>query len=66
MTKNESYFLVLVCGEELDKEEVQRQCIEFGVDFILTDRPDVLTEVFFSFHNSVDFSLLTFLDYEIL
>jgi len=35
---------VLVCGDELDKEEIQKQCIEWSVDFIMTDRPDVLTQ----------------------
>jgi len=40
---------VLVCGEELDKEEVQRQCIEYGVDFIMTDRPDILTQTMRSY-----------------
>ena len=33
---------VLVCGEELSKVEVVRECVSFGVDFILTDRPDLL------------------------
>jgi len=35
---------VLVCGDELDKEEIQRQCMDYGVDFIMTDRPDILTQ----------------------
>jgi len=35
---------VLVCGEELDKEDIIRQCIDYGVDFIMSDRPDVLKE----------------------
>jgi glycerophosphoryl diester phosphodiesterase len=35
---------VLVCGDALDNEDIQRQCIEYGVDFIMTDRPDILTE----------------------
>jgi len=34
---------VLVCGEELDKEERIKECIEYGVEFIMTDRPDILT-----------------------
>jgi len=35
---------VLVCGEALDREEIQRECIEFGVDFIMSDRPDILAQ----------------------
>jgi len=34
---------VLVCGDALDSEEIQLQCIDYGVDFIMSDRPDVLT-----------------------
>lgn len=34
---------VLVCGEELSRMDVLRECIDYGVDFILTDRPDLLT-----------------------
>jgi len=33
---------VLVCGDHLNIEEFQQQCIDYGVDFILSDRPDVL------------------------
>jgi len=36
---------VLVCGEALDSEERLAECIEYGVDFILCDRPDVLSKV---------------------
>jgi len=35
---------VLVCGDHLNDPLFQRQCIEFGVDFILSDRPDLLRE----------------------
>lgn len=33
---------VLVCGDDLDKKEVLQQCIDYGVDYIMTDRSDVL------------------------
>lgn len=36
---------VLVCGEELSSVEVLNECICYGVDFILTDRPDLLSLV---------------------
>jgi glycerophosphoryl diester phosphodiesterase len=31
---------VLVCGEELNKEETIKKCIDFGVDYIMVDQPD--------------------------
>ncbi len=36
---------ILVCGSELDRPEVLRECIEWGCEFILTDSPDVLAQV---------------------
>jgi len=35
---------VLICGDQCDDPLFQRQCYEWGVDFILADRPDILTE----------------------
>jgi len=40
---------ILVCGEELDKIERQRECIEYGVEFIMSDRPDILKQTLESF-----------------
>ena len=34
-------------GEELNKPERLRECIEYGVDFIMTDRPDILQGLLF-------------------
>jgi glycerophosphoryl diester phosphodiesterase len=36
---------VLLCGEDLSREEVLRQCVVWGVDYIMTDRPDLLQKV---------------------
>ncbi len=36
---------VLLCGDELSRPEVLRECVRRGVDFILTDRPDLLQQV---------------------
>lgn len=36
---------VLLCGSELSKPSVLRECVEQGVDFILTDRPDLLNAI---------------------
>jgi glycerophosphoryl diester phosphodiesterase len=36
---------VLVCGEEVNNEQHIRECIEWGVDFIMTDRPDRLSKL---------------------
>jgi glycerophosphoryl diester phosphodiesterase len=33
---------VLVCGDHLNLDKVQKECIEAGVDFVLSDRPDLL------------------------
>jgi len=33
---------VLVCGDHLNDSRLQRECIEAGVDFVLSDRPDLL------------------------
>jgi len=35
---------VLVCGDECDEPDFQKQCYNWGVDFILTDRPDTLAQ----------------------
>lgn len=32
---------VMVCGAELNRAERIKECIEFGVDFIMTDQPDI-------------------------
>lgn len=34
---------VLVCGDELSKLPILQQCIDYGVDYIMTDRPDLLS-----------------------
>jgi len=36
---------VLLCGEELSKIEVLRECLLHKVDYILTDRPDLLNKL---------------------
>lgn len=36
---------VLLCGSELSKPHVLRECVKHGVDFIMTDRPDLLNTI---------------------
>jgi glycerophosphoryl diester phosphodiesterase len=36
---------VLLCGDELSKPDVLRECVARGVDYIMTDRPDLLQAV---------------------
>lgn len=36
---------VLLCGAELSRPEVLRECVAWGVDFIMTDRPDLLQQI---------------------
>lgn len=36
---------ILVCGDEVSKEECMQECIENGVDYIMTDRPDLLEKI---------------------
>jgi glycerophosphoryl diester phosphodiesterase len=36
---------ILLAGEELSRPEVLRECVEYGVDYIMTDRPDLLQQI---------------------
>jgi glycerophosphoryl diester phosphodiesterase len=36
---------VLVCGGDLSTKGALRECVDYGVDYIMTDRPDLLQEV---------------------
>jgi glycerophosphoryl diester phosphodiesterase len=36
---------VLLCGDELSRPEVLRECVAHGVDYIMTDRPDLLQQI---------------------
>lgn len=36
---------VLLCGEELSRPDVLRECVTHGVDYIMTDRPDLLQQI---------------------
>lgn len=36
---------ILLCGEELSRPDVLRECVRRGVDYIMTDRPDLLQQI---------------------
>ena len=45
---------VLVCGEDLSREETLRECLDYGVDILLTDRPDLLGKIITEASSSSD------------
>jgi len=45
---------VLVCGDWVSRVEVMRDCVAWGVEYIMTDRPDLLCEVVAAFGGEDD------------